>query len=62
MIEFSVILPAKDEADNIGVLLKEIDSALAASRYEVILVDDGSSDATAERALIAAKQCKDRYL
>ncbi|HAS23782.1 glycosyltransferase family 2 protein [Idiomarina loihiensis] len=55
MIEFSVILPAKDEADNIGVLLKEIDSALAASRYEVILVDDGSSDATAERALIAAK-------
>ena len=33
MIEFSVILPAKDEADNISVLLKEIDDALKDSSY-----------------------------
>ncbi|OIN01885.1 dolichol-phosphate mannosyltransferase [Idiomarina sp. MD25a] len=55
MIEFSVILPAKDEADNIGVLLTEIDSALKDSHYEVVLVDDGSSDATADKALAAAQ-------
>jgi Glycosyltransferases involved in cell wall biogenesis len=51
MIDYSVIIPAKDEADNIATLLLEIDQALSGSTYEVIVVDDGSSDATAERAL-----------
>lgn len=54
MLEFSVILPAKDEAENIGTLLREIDLALSDKNYEVVLVDDGSSDDTAKVALAAA--------
>jgi cellulose synthase/poly-beta-1,6-N-acetylglucosamine synthase-like glycosyltransferase len=46
----SVIIPARNEEDNIGVLL---DTLLAqdypASLYEVIVVDDHSSDHTADR-------------
>lgn len=43
----SVLIPAKDEAGNVGQLVNEIQRALA-GRYahEVVLVDDGSSDDT----------------
>ncbi len=60
MIEFSVILPAKDEADNIEKLLLEIDTALSDKIYEVVLVDDGSCDGTAESALAAGKKMRGR--
>jgi glycosyltransferase involved in cell wall biosynthesis len=55
MIEFSVILPAKDESENIATLLQEIDTALAEQSYEVVLVDDGSSDDTGQQALKTAE-------
>lgn len=42
----SVLIPAKNEADNLLSLLNEIHAALAQERYEIIVVDDGSTDAT----------------
>jgi len=43
----SVVVPVKNEAANIGPLLGEIASALAAlSDFEVVYVNDGSVDAT----------------
>jgi len=49
-VELSVVIPAHDEADNIGPLVAEIRAALdGAAEYEIVVVDDGSTDATAER-------------
>lgn len=45
-LELSVLIPAKNEADNLPSLLQEIRAALAAQAYEVLVVDDGSSDHT----------------
>jgi dolichol-phosphate mannosyltransferase len=45
--ELSVIVPVRDEADNIRPLIDEIVGALdGVVRYEIIYVDDGSRDAT----------------
>jgi dolichol-phosphate mannosyltransferase len=46
-VQFSVVIPVKDEAANIRQLLAEIHTAVRAfSQYEVIVVDDGSIDDT----------------
>src|SRR5438094_44537 len=44
----SLVIPAYNEQENIPELLKRVEGALAplARPYEVIIVDDGSSDAT----------------
>ncbi len=43
----SVLIPAKDESGNIAALVSEIAAALQpACRFEIVLVDDGSSDDT----------------
>lgn len=42
----SVIIPAKDEAANLPGLLDEVRAALPALPYEVMVVDDGSTDGT----------------
>ncbi len=42
--EFSIVLPVKDERENIAGLHAEIKSALAGRRLEIIYVDDGSTD------------------
>ncbi|HEY7999977.1 MAG TPA: glycosyltransferase family 2 protein [Pseudolabrys sp.] len=43
----SVVVPVRNEADNIELLVKEIAAALDGQwRFEVIYVDDGSSDGT----------------
>ncbi len=42
----SVVIAVKNEADNIAPLVAEIDAALAAEPFELIFVDDGSTDAT----------------
>ncbi|MFL6611582.1 MAG: glycosyltransferase family 2 protein, partial [Pseudomonas sp.] len=43
----SVLIPAKNEAGNLIPLLEEVRVALANEAFEVIVVDDGSTDATA---------------
>lgn len=42
----SVLIPAKNEAQNLPSLLNEVRTALAGERYEVLVVDDGSTDDT----------------
>jgi dolichol-phosphate mannosyltransferase len=43
----SVLIPAKNEAGNIIPLLEEVRAAFVGEAFEVIVVDDGSTDATA---------------
>jgi dolichol-phosphate mannosyltransferase len=45
----SVIVPVFNEEDNISILQKELGAALTGLDYEIIFVDDGSSDRTAKR-------------
>ncbi|SMF14453.1 dolichol-phosphate mannosyltransferase [Tistlia consotensis] len=52
---FAVVVPAHNEAENVGPLIEEIFAGTAAfPPREVIFVDDGSSDATAAEVLKAA--------
>ena len=50
----SVVVPVKDEAGNVGPLAREIAAALTGEPHEILFVDDGSSDGTAQ-ALAALK-------
>ena len=50
----SVVIPAKNEARNLEPLLDEIAGVLAGRPFEIIVVDDGSTDDTG--AVIAAKR------
>jgi len=47
-IDVSVLVPAKDEAENLPLFMEKAASAFAQSsvRYEVIVIDDGSEDDT----------------
>lgn len=47
----SVILPARDEAASLGVLLHDIAAQMAPVAHEIIVVDDGSADATSATVL-----------
>ena len=47
--EVSVVVPLFNEQDNVPILQAELESALEGRDYEIIFVDDGSSDATVER-------------
>jgi glycosyltransferase involved in cell wall biosynthesis len=44
--DVSVVIPAKDEEKNLAVLVPEIVAAMAGRAFEVIVVDDGSTDGT----------------
>ena len=56
-MELSVVIPVKNEAENIAPLVAEITAALdGLAPYEIIYVDDGSADGTAaEIARVAAQ-------
>lgn len=50
ILDVSVVVPIKDEVESLPLLLEAISTTLTASKlnYEIICVDDGSSDGTAE--------------
>jgi glycosyltransferase involved in cell wall biosynthesis len=50
ILDVSVVVPIKDEVESLPLLLEAIAATLTASKlnYEIICVDDGSSDGTAE--------------
>lgn len=56
-MKISVVIPVCNEADNVEPLAREVQAALAQHRpFEIIYVDDGSTDATAARLLEARSQ------
>lgn len=42
----SVLIPAKNEADNLPGLVADIEAALAGETFEIIVINDGSTDET----------------
>ena len=52
--EISVVVPLFNEEESIGILQTELSAALKGLDYEIIFVDDGSVDRTAERIETAA--------
>jgi len=57
-MDLSVVVPVRNEQENIEPLVDEIRAALDGQMdYEIIYVDDGSTDATAERLAAARRDC-----
>ena len=57
MTTLSVVIPARNEAENIVALVEAIDRALVAyAPFEIIVVDDGSTDDTAARLMARGAQ------
>lgn len=53
----SVIVPVRNESGNIAPLVAEIEAALTGRSFEIVYVDDGSTDATeAELRVLTAKR------
>ena len=46
-LDVSVVIPARNEAGNLPLLIDEVDAALQGATHEIIVVDDGSTDDTA---------------
>ncbi len=56
-VTVSVVVPVRNEAENIAPLIAEIAAALDGRfAYEIIYVNDGSTDATADRLAAAMRQ------
>ncbi len=56
-VAVSVVVPVRNEAENIAPLIAEIAAALDGRfAYEIVYVNDGSTDATAERLVAAMNQ------
>jgi dolichol-phosphate mannosyltransferase len=56
-VAVSIVVPVRNEAENIVPLIEEIAAALEGRwAYEIIYVNDGSTDATAERLAVAMRQ------
>src|SRR5438045_2447006 len=55
-VAVSIVVPVRNEADNLAPLIAEIASALDGRwAYEIIYVNDGSTDATGERLIALMK-------
>lgn len=48
-LDLSLVIPVFNEAENIVPLSEKISQALKKKRYEVLWIDDGSTDATSEK-------------
>jgi dolichol-phosphate mannosyltransferase len=58
-IAVSIVVPVRNEAENIAPLIAEITAALGVRwDYEIIYVNDGSTDATAQQLQTAMKERK----
>ena len=61
--QYSVVVPVRNEADNIAPLIAEIRAAMVTvsktghAPYEIVYVDDGSDDATAKVLREQARDC-----
>src|ERR1700712_2688538 len=56
-VAVSIVVPVRNEADNVAPLIAEIISALDGRwAYEIIYVNDGSTDATADRLAALMQQ------
>lgn len=53
--ELSVVVPMRNEAANVRPLLSEIATALQGRRFEIVCVDDGSDDGTAQQLADVAR-------
>ena len=49
----SIIIPAYNEQESIGEIIRDIKKKIYSVQYEILVVNDGSSDATAKLALKA---------
>ena len=59
-VAVSIVVPVRNEAENILPLIEEITAALDGCHdYEIIYVNDGSTDASAERLAEAVKRWPD---
>ncbi|PSH66952.1 glycosyltransferase family 2 protein [Phyllobacterium sophorae] len=59
MTDLTIVIPVHNESGNIGRLVEEINSALISGpAYEIIVVDDGSIDGSAEEALRAGNHIR----
>src|SRR5215467_3946698 len=57
VVAVSIVVPVRNEAENVAPLIAEIAAALDGRWvYEIIYVNDGSTDATAERIAAAMEQ------
>jgi glycosyltransferase involved in cell wall biosynthesis len=56
--EISIVIPVMDEAENVEPLHQELSAALrpGGRAYEIVFVDDGSTDGTAERVAAVAQE------
>ena len=56
--DFSVVVPVRNEADNISPLIAELKTVMTTLQpYEIVIVDDGSDDATPEVLRDQARAC-----
>ena len=54
--EFAVVVPAHNEAESVASLTNEIASAFIGKSFEIIFVNDGSNDGTADALTNASKR------
>ncbi len=56
-VDVSIVVPVRNEAENVSPLIAEIAAALDGRRkYEIIYVNDGSTDSTADRLAASMRQ------
>jgi dolichol-phosphate mannosyltransferase len=45
-VQFSIVIPARNEADSLADVVNELATVLAGQSFEIVVVDDGSTDTT----------------